>query len=171
MVKHIFNILSVSSFALSGGIIASGVYVYANREAIIDERESSSSRGRNWRYPRATAQTCSTGLLPEQVVTCGIPAPGGESASGSAAFPYHVFLLSDHGRFRRHQSQLCQLRNIISIVAGAVAVATWAYSGLVIERLNSLRVARRAVRAEAEIELNSDFRIGLAPWHNSVGPS
>ena len=36
MVKHIFNILSASSFALSGGIIASGVYVYANREAIID---------------------------------------------------------------------------------------------------------------------------------------
>ena len=37
MTKHIFNILSASSFALSGGIIASGVYVYANREAIIDE--------------------------------------------------------------------------------------------------------------------------------------
>jgi hypothetical protein len=37
MVKHIFNILAGSSFALSGGIIASGVYVYANREAIIDE--------------------------------------------------------------------------------------------------------------------------------------
>lgn len=37
MVKNLFNILSASSFALSGGIIASGVYVYANREAIIDD--------------------------------------------------------------------------------------------------------------------------------------
>jgi hypothetical protein len=48
------------------------------------------------------------------------------------------------------------LRNIISIVAG-VAVATWAYSGLV-QRLNTLEL-QQAVD-EAEIELNSDFRIG-----------
>ena len=48
------------------------------------------------------------------------------------------------------------LRNIISIVAG-VAVATWAYSGLV-QRLNTLEL-QQAVD-EAEIALNSDFRIG-----------
>ena len=48
------------------------------------------------------------------------------------------------------------LRNIISIIAG-VAVATWAYSGLV-QRLNQLEL-QQAVD-EAEIALNSDFRIG-----------
>ena len=47
------------------------------------------------------------------------------------------------------------IRNILSIV-GAVAVATWAYSG-VIERLNRLET-NVEVRAEA-VELNSEFRI------------
>ena len=53
------------------------------------------------------------------------------------------------------------LRNIISIVAG-VAVATWAYSGLV-QRLNTLEL-QQAVD-EAEIALNSEFRIG---WPRGV---
>jgi hypothetical protein len=47
------------------------------------------------------------------------------------------------------------IRNILSIV-GAVAVSTWAYSG-VIERLNRLETDVE-VRAEA-VELNSEFRI------------
>ena len=48
------------------------------------------------------------------------------------------------------------IRNIISIV-GAVAVSTWAYSG-VIERLN--RIETQQEIEEAAIELNSEFRIG-----------
>ena len=47
------------------------------------------------------------------------------------------------------------IRNIISIV-GAVAVSTWAYSG-VIERLNRIET-KQEVKAEA-IGLNSEFRI------------
>jgi hypothetical protein len=47
------------------------------------------------------------------------------------------------------------IRNIISIV-GAVAVSTWAYSG-VIERLNRIET-NQEVREES-IELNSEFRI------------
>ena len=47
------------------------------------------------------------------------------------------------------------IRNIISIV-GAVAVSTWAYSG-VIERLNRIET-NQEVKAES-IELNSEFRI------------
>ena len=47
------------------------------------------------------------------------------------------------------------IRNIISIVAG-VAVATWAYSG-VIERLNRLETTN-AITA-TEIDANSEFRI------------
>jgi hypothetical protein len=47
------------------------------------------------------------------------------------------------------------IRNIISIV-GAVAVSTWAYSG-VIERLNRIETTLE-VKTEA-IKLNSEFRI------------
>jgi hypothetical protein len=47
------------------------------------------------------------------------------------------------------------VRNIISIVAG-VAVATWAYSG-VIERLNRLETT--ATITSTEIDSNSEFRI------------
>jgi len=47
------------------------------------------------------------------------------------------------------------IRNIISIVAG-VAVATWAYSG-VIERLNRLETT--AAITATEINANSEFRI------------
>ncbi len=47
------------------------------------------------------------------------------------------------------------IRNIISIVAG-VAVATWAYSG-VIERLN--RIETTQAITQTEIESNTEFRI------------
>ena len=47
------------------------------------------------------------------------------------------------------------IRNIVSIVAG-VAVATWAYSG-VIERLNKLETT--STLNEQHIEQNSEFRI------------
>jgi hypothetical protein len=47
------------------------------------------------------------------------------------------------------------IRNIISIVAG-VAVATWAYSG-VIERLNRIETKQQIERSQ--IESNTEFRI------------
>jgi len=47
------------------------------------------------------------------------------------------------------------IRNIISIVAG-VAIATWAYSG-VIERLN--RIETKQTIKETEIASNTEFRI------------
>ena len=34
--QKIINVLAVASFALSGAIAASGVYVYVNRDSIID---------------------------------------------------------------------------------------------------------------------------------------
>jgi hypothetical protein len=48
------------------------------------------------------------------------------------------------------------IRNIISIV-GAVAISTWAYSG-VIERLNRIETKQQV--KQSQIELNSEFRIG-----------
>ena len=47
------------------------------------------------------------------------------------------------------------IRNIVSIVAG-VAVATWAYSG-VIERLNKLET--NSTLNQQDIELNNEFRV------------
>ena len=47
------------------------------------------------------------------------------------------------------------IRNIISIIAG-VAVATWAYSG-VIERLN--RIETTQTITDSEIQANTEFRI------------
>ena len=47
------------------------------------------------------------------------------------------------------------IRNIISIVAG-VAIATWAYSG-VIERINKLET--NATLSAQDIQLNNEFRI------------
>ena len=47
------------------------------------------------------------------------------------------------------------IRNILSIVAG-VAIATWAYSG-VIERLNKLET--NATLNQQDIELNNEFRV------------
>ena len=47
------------------------------------------------------------------------------------------------------------IRNIISIVAG-VAVATWAYGG-VIERINNLETS--STLNQQDIELNNEFRI------------
>ena len=34
--QKIINVLAVASFALSGAVVASGVYVYVNRDSIID---------------------------------------------------------------------------------------------------------------------------------------
>ena len=34
--QRIVNVLAVASFAVSGAVVASGVYVYVNRDSIID---------------------------------------------------------------------------------------------------------------------------------------
>ena len=65
-------------------------------------------------------------------------------------------IMSDNIQKMSDDTQVAMpIRNIISIVAG-VAVATWAYSG-VIERLNRLETTN-AITA-TEIDANSEFRI------------
>ena len=63
--------------------------------------------------------------------------------------------MSDQVKVSDDTAVAMPIRNIISIVVG-VAVATWAYSG-VIERLNRLET-KQAIEA-AEIESNTEFRI------------
>lgn len=64
--------------------------------------------------------------------------------------------MSDNVQKMSDDTQIAMpIRNIISIVAG-VAVATWAYSG-VIERLN--RIETTQAITETEIEANTEFRI------------
>jgi len=84
MVKHIFNILSASSFALSGGIIASGVYVYANREAIIDEVKAQVVEAATGAIQEHLPDMLD-GLLPSTDV--GIPAAGGEGGGIPTTLP------------------------------------------------------------------------------------
>ena len=36
MYQKIINVLAVASFAVSGAVVVSGVYVYVNRDSIID---------------------------------------------------------------------------------------------------------------------------------------
>ena len=36
MIQKIINVLAVASFAVSGAVVASGLYVYVNRDSIID---------------------------------------------------------------------------------------------------------------------------------------
>ena len=36
MCQKIINVLAVTSFAVSGAVVASGLYVYVNRDSIID---------------------------------------------------------------------------------------------------------------------------------------
>ena len=36
MCQKIINVLAVSSFAVSGAVVASGLYVYVNRDSLID---------------------------------------------------------------------------------------------------------------------------------------
>tara|TARA_B100001113_G_scaffold307208_1_gene268754 strand:- start:1618 stop:1869 length:252 start_codon:yes stop_codon:yes gene_type:complete len=43
--QKIINVLAVASFAVSGAVVASGVYVYVNRGAIIDEIKSQALGG------------------------------------------------------------------------------------------------------------------------------
>ena len=85
MTKHIFNILSASSFALSGGIIASGVYVYANREAIIDNVKAQVVEAATGAIQDQLPDMLD-GLLPSTDV--GIPSTGeGEGAGIPATLP------------------------------------------------------------------------------------
>ena len=63
--------------------------------------------------------------------------------------------MTEHTSISDNTQVAMPIRNIVSIVAG-VAVATWAYSG-VIERLNRLETT--STITATEIDSNSEFRI------------
>ena len=89
--QKLVNVLAVASFAVSGAVVVSGVYVYVNRDSIIDGVKSQvmdavqSQLGDLGGLAGGGMGTPSVGgaLVPE--VGSGIPSGGFGGASGSAS--------------------------------------------------------------------------------------
>ena len=90
--QKIINVLAVASFAVSGAVVVSGVYVYVNRDSIIDGVKSQimdavtgSLGGLGGLVGGSEGLPVGGGaLIPE--VGSGIPT-GGETDSASAGIP------------------------------------------------------------------------------------
>ena len=91
--QKLVNVLAVASFAVSGAVVVSGVYVYVNRDSIIDGVKSqvmdavTGSLGGLGGLGGGDAELPIGGgaLVPE--VGSGIPS-GGLSAGSASAFPF-----------------------------------------------------------------------------------
>jgi len=91
--QKIINVLAVASFAVSGAVVVSGVYVYVNRDSIIDGVKSQvmdavtgSLGGLGGLAGGSEGLPVGGGaLVPE--VGSGIPS-GGLSAGSASAFPF-----------------------------------------------------------------------------------
>ena len=77
--QKIINVLAVASFTLSGAIAASGVYVYVNRDSIIDGIKSQ-VMGSLGGSSLGGALTGDVGITPDsnasQGASLGLPVPG-----------------------------------------------------------------------------------------------
>ena len=80
MCQKIINVLAVASFALSGAIAASGVYVYVNRDSIIDGIKSQVMGGIGGDALGGGAHTGDVGLpmaTQPEAAAPSAPVPGG----------------------------------------------------------------------------------------------
>ena len=80
--QKIINVFAIASFAVSGAVVASGVYVYVNRGAIIDEIKSQAlggltgSLGVGGGLPALPTGGAPTKITPAQVIPVpSSPAP------------------------------------------------------------------------------------------------
>ena len=80
--QKVVNVLAVASFALSGAIAVSGVYVYVNRDSIIDGVKSQVMGGLAGGLGGGIGGGA---LVPE--VGSGIPSGGSEAPQASAELP------------------------------------------------------------------------------------
>ena len=80
--QKIVNVLAVASFALSGAVVASGLYVYVNRTSIIDGVKS---QVMDAVLGGVGAPLGGGALGPE--VGSGIPTGGSEAPQASAELP------------------------------------------------------------------------------------
>jgi len=74
--QKVINVLAVASFALSGAIAASGVYVYVNRDSIIDGIKSQVMGGIGG-SALGGALTGDVGLPVDTQPQASAPVPGG----------------------------------------------------------------------------------------------
>ena len=85
MCQKIINVLAVASFAVSSSIAAGGVYVYVNRDSIIDGIKSQVMGGLGGAALGGGALTGDVGLPTPQAAapaapqgaSLGLPVPGG----------------------------------------------------------------------------------------------
>ena len=80
--QKVVNVLAVASFAISGAIAVSGVYVYVNRDSIIDGVKS---QVMDSVLGGMGAPLGGGALVPE--VGSGIPTGGSEAPQASAELP------------------------------------------------------------------------------------
>ena len=76
--QRVVNVLAVASFALSGAVVGSGLYVYVNRGAIIDGIKSQAMEA-----VLGGAGGLGTGLAPELPIGTNDLAPSAPQASPS----------------------------------------------------------------------------------------
>ena len=87
--QKVINVLAVASFALSGAIAASGVYVYVNRDSIIDGIKSQVLGGIGGSALGGGALTGDVGL--PMATQPDVPSPAPQSAPPSAPSEFANF--------------------------------------------------------------------------------
>ena len=79
--QKLINVLAVSSFALSAAIVGSGVYVYLNKDALIENAKAKVTKAATEAITNALPGMLDA-AMPELPNTTGGAVPGGASMPG-----------------------------------------------------------------------------------------
>ena len=79
--QKLINVLAVSSFALSAAIVGSGVYVYLNKDALIEDAKAKVTKAATEAITNALPGMLDS-AMPELPNTTGGAVPGGASMPG-----------------------------------------------------------------------------------------
>ena len=79
--QKLINVLAVSSFALSAAIVGSGVYVYLNKDAMIENAKAKVTKAATEAITNALPGMLDA-AMPELPNTTGGAVPGGASMPG-----------------------------------------------------------------------------------------
>ena len=86
--QKVINVLALTSFAISGAVVASGVYVYVNKDSIVDNIKSQVIKAATEGVGNAMGAELSGQLMPGVGDSTGAPGGGGDSAVPS--LPYRT---------------------------------------------------------------------------------
>lgn len=74
--QKVINVLALTSFAISGAVVASGVYVYVNKDSIVDNIKSQVIKAATEGVGNAMGAELSGQLMPGVDNSSGAPAGG-----------------------------------------------------------------------------------------------